>query len=82
MSHEMHRLSVRGNMDTSMRERRMGRGEGETLSIHVVLTQCALGLRAIVVCMGRQHDATGLLEVFIKQLIFNGAVLLNGSNQY
>ena len=44
MSHETHRLSVRGSMDTPMRERRItwGRGEGET--IHVVWTQCALGL--------------------------------------
>ena len=48
MSHETHRLSVRGSMDTPMRERRSvskwGAGEGETLSIHVVWTQCALGL--------------------------------------
>ena len=46
MSHETHRLSVRGSMDTPMRERRItwGRGEGETLSVHVVWTQCALGL--------------------------------------
>ena len=46
MSHETHRLSVRGSMDTPMRERRIkwGGGEGETLSIHVESTQCALGL--------------------------------------
>ena len=50
MSHEKHRLGVRGNMDTVPLCARDGsviawdRGEGETLSIHVVSTQCASGL--------------------------------------
>ena len=43
-----NRLSVRGNMDTPMRARRSvitwGRGEAETLSIHVESTWCAPGL--------------------------------------
>ena len=56
MSHETHRLSVRGSMDTPMRERRIkwGRGEVETLSIHVVSTQCALGL---TILLPPQHKA-------------------------
>ena len=56
--HDMNRQECRtkridsvcgGSMDTPMRERRIkwGGGEGETLSIHVESTQCALGLKRI-----------------------------------
>ena len=70
MSHETHRLGVSGNMDTPMRERRIkwGRGEGETLSIHVVWTRCALG---------RVVESEDFLGFRLRLLTLTPAVLKN-----